>query len=143
MVIRKLRCIAYVLSVLFLFNCSSHQRGSLYDDLGGEAGIARIVDNFVTNIEYDPIIVEYFVGIDIDVFRQQLGSQLCQISDGPCIYKGDSMEEVHKGQSITAGHFNRTVDLLIQAMNDANIPYPTQNRLLQRLALLRDEIINK
>lgn len=143
MVVRALRGIAGVLSLLVLCNCSSHQHRLLYDELGGDVGIARIVDNFVTNIEYDPIIVEYFVGIDIEVFRRQLGSQLCQISDGPCIYEGDSMEEVHKGQGITAGHFNRTVDLLIQAMEQANIPYPTQNRLLQRLALLRDEIINK
>lgn len=140
------QCFRFFSSVMLVFSlssCVSHEQVSLYNELGGEEGIARIVDNFVTNIEYDAVIVEYFVGVDINVFRHQLTSQICQLSDGPCVYDGDSMEEVHKGQNISAAHFNRTVDLLTAAMAQVNIPYSTQNRLLQRLALLRNDIIHQ
>ena len=116
---------------------------TLYDDLGGKEGIAVVVDGFINEISYDQNIVKFFAQTDIKRLREKLEEQLCMVSDGPCEYTGDSMEDVHAGMQITTGEFNRVVELLQNAMNQAGVAYPVQNRLIKRLAPMRPEIIHR
>jgi hemoglobin len=51
------------------------------------------------------------------------------------------MEQVHSGMNITEADFNHGVDLFINAMNKADIPYMLQNRLLKAVAKTRDQMI--
>ena len=37
----------------------------------------------------------------------------------------------------------RVVELLVEAMEESGINYPTQNRVLAKLAPLRDQIMNR
>ncbi|MEC9313788.1 MAG: group 1 truncated hemoglobin, partial [Pseudomonadota bacterium] len=60
---------------------------------------------------------------------------------GPCTYSGDSMQQIHDGMAVTERDFNHLVDLLINAMYQADVPHPVQNQLLARLAPLRKDII--
>jgi hemoglobin len=114
---------------------------SVYAQLGGSKKIEEIVENFVVEIERDPIILAYFDGADINRFIDKLSEQICHRTGGPCEYSGDTMEQVHGGMNITEADFNRTVDLLINAMNKADIPHPLQNKVLRVLAPTRDEML--
>lgn len=136
MVMRCLLCIV----VLSCMGCVSTET-RLYEQLGGEAKIAEIVKNFVHEIEYDPTILTYFQGTDIDRFVQQFSEQLCDITGGPCSYRGDSMNNIHRGMQISEKDFNRTVELLITAMNNAAVPQSLQNQILSKLAPMRQYII--
>nr|WP_220100112.1 group 1 truncated hemoglobin [Alteromonas antoniana] len=115
----------------------------MYNDIGGEAKVAEIVDNFIYEIEYDPTILAYFEGSDIDRFRAKLIEQLCMVTGGPCSYSGDTMEQVHGGMNITETDFNRTVDLLINAMNKAGVSHRHQNQILAQLAPMRSQMLYK
>lgn len=128
---------AMTLSGCQLLNSSS----TLYDDLGGMPVIEKITDNFINEISYDQQIAQHFKDTKIDRFREKLIEQLCNVSDGPCQYSGDSMLDVHQKMNITEAEFNRTVDLLVNAMNQAGVPHRVQNRLLARLAPMRPDII--
>lgn len=114
---------------------------TLYDELGAEKGVARIVDNFINEISFDPVIVTHFEKTDQNRFRSKLIEQICEISNGPCRYTGDSMLESHRKMNISEAEFNRTVDLLITAMNKAGTPLTAQNRLLAHLKEMREDII--
>jgi len=116
---------------------------SLYDDLGGKDGIAEVVDGFINEISYDQNIVKFFAKTDIKRLRTTLEEQFCMVSDGPCEYTGDNMKDVHTGMNITTGEFNRVVELLQNAMTKADVPYPVQNRLIERLAPMRPDIIHR
>ena len=63
------------------------------------------------------------------------------VSGGGCQYTGDTMEQVHGGMNISEKDFNLTVDLLINAMDKANVPHPLQNRLLNKLAPMRSQML--
>ena len=128
--------------ILVLGGCASNSE-SLYDSLGGKPTVAEIVDNFIDEIQYDQTILPYFEGSDIDRFRRKLEEQICAVSNGPCTYTGDTMEQVHAGMAITERDFNRTVDLLINAMNKAGVSHRLQNRLLARLAPMREDMLYK
>ncbi len=114
---------------------------TLFDDLGGLPVIEKITDNFINEISYDQQIARHFQDTKIERFREKLIEQLCHVSDGPCAYSGDSMLEVHRKMNISEAEFNRTVDLLVNAMNQAGVPHRVQNRLLARLAPMRPDII--
>ncbi len=140
--IPMLRTIVAASMLVLLWGCQSLSSSrSLYDELGGMPVIEKITDNFIEEISFDQQIVKHFKESDIDRFREKLNEQLCNVSGGPCEYTGDSMVDVHTKMNITEAEFNRTVDLLISAMNKAGVAHRTQNKLLARLAPMRGDII--
>lgn len=126
---------------LSLTACVGSQQTTLYDKLGGESGIDKIVNNLVQNIGHDEQVFHYFAEANVKRFKKHLAWHLCDISDGPCSYTGDSMQQIHDGMEINERDFNHLVDLLIDAMYQADVPHPVQNQLLARLAPLRKDII--
>lgn len=129
-------------TLLALAGCQSlNTSATLYDELGGMPVIEKITDNFINEISFDQQIAAHFKETKIERFREKLIEQLCNVSGGPCKYTGDSMLDVHQKMNITEGEFNRTVDLLINAMNQAGVAHRTQNKLIARLAPMRPDII--
>lgn len=120
---------------------TSPKASSLYDELGGQAGIETIVSNFIYEIGFNEQIAAHFEETNLDRFYEKMVEHLCHISGGPCEYTGDTMIDVHTNMNITEAEFNAVVDILIQAMNRSKIPHRIQNKLLARLAPLRKEII--
>lgn len=121
--------------------CATTQQTTLYDQLGGAEGIENIVENFIQEIGNDAEILPYFAKSNVSRFREKITEHFCEISDGPCRYNGDNMVDIHVGMKINENHFNRTVDLLFNAMDKQGVPHRVQNQLIARLAPLRSEII--
>lgn len=116
---------------------------SLYRDLGEQPGITRIVEGMLLNIASDRRIARHFEDIDIVRLRDKLAEQICVEAGGPCTYSGDSMEESHKGQQLTPSDFNALVENLQDAMDQQGIAVTAQNRLLARLAPMREQVIDR
>jgi hemoglobin len=53
------------------------------------------------------------------------------------------MQQVHGGMNISEDMFNHGVDLFINAMNKADIPHTTQNKVLNTMLHTRDEMLYK
>lgn len=124
--------------------CASHstnQAKTVYEQIGGEKKIEEIVDNFITEIEFNPEIFPYFENSDVSRFREKLIEHLCMLTAGPCQYTGDTMVQVHAGMGITERHFNLGVDLFINAMDKANVSHPLQNKVIATMTHTRDDII--
>jgi hemoglobin len=134
-----------LLLCLLLGACAqpSPKDDSLYQQLGGEPGITRIVEGMLLRIAGDHRIVEHFQDIDIQRLRDKLIEQFCLEAGGPCVYTGDSMAQSHKGQGLTPSDFNALVENLQAAMTAEAVPIPAQNRLLARLAPMRGQVIDR
>jgi hemoglobin len=117
------------------------KNGSLYRDLGGGEGIARFVAAAVASAHSHPKIAVLFEDADDENLRQQLEDKICTLAGGPCTYEGLDMQEAHSGMEITEAEFDIFVELVIDAMEDAGIPHSARNRLLARLAPLREDVI--
>lgn len=116
---------------------------TLYDDLGGSAGVARLADAFISRLAENPLVVDTFADTDMDQFRRHLMDQLCELGDGGCVYEGRSMRESHEGLNIEPRQFNATVEDLMQAMDDVELPQGVQNRLLKLLAPMYGDIVEQ
>lgn len=140
-----LRSLCVALLALVLVGCAQQpvKDDSLYRDLGEKPGINRIVEGMLLNVAGDPRIAHFFARVDIVGLRDKLVDKFCVIAGGPCVYKGDSLEESHKGQNLSPSHFNALVENLQASMDSQGVPTPVQNRLLARLAALRGQVIEK
>ena len=129
-------------SLLLLSGCSQTPApDQLYQQLGTEQGLARIVDGLLKEIEQDQQIVHHFRDTDIERFRQLLIEQLCEISGGPCTYTGATMQESHTGFQITQADFDNLVRHLMTAMTAQNVTLPAQNQLLGLLAPMYGDVV--
>jgi hemoglobin len=115
---------------------------SLYRQLGGEAGLTRLMDDFMVRLLADPRMQPFFKNVDQQHVKAQLVAQFCEVSGGPCKLKGPTMKQVHDGQDITKAHFNALVEVLQQSMDAQGIAFGAQNRLLAQLAPMHREIVN-
>ena len=113
---------------------------SLYQELGGSDGLEQLVDRFIMEIAFDDRVFERFADSNVERFRDKITEHFCVLADGPCVYTGDSMIDTHAGMAISDAEFNAVVENLINALNANGTPIGTQNRLLARLAVLKDEI---
>ncbi len=116
---------------------------TLYEDLGGDEGVAAVVDQFLWNLADDERVNEYFVETNLERFRSKLIEYICQVSEGPCAYTGDDMARTHANMNVTASAFNVTVESLILAMESRNIPTGVQNRLLKALAVSYGDVVEE
>jgi len=133
----------FVLCVMLLFATPAFAQDTLFADLGGQAGIDKIVEASVDNYLADPRISKIFDESNMDRVRAQFKVQFCQIAGGPCEYKGHGMAEAHKGLRLTNAHFNAVVEDLQAAMDKVGIPFAVQNRFLARLAPMQRDVVTK
>lgn len=132
-----------VLFLLLLAACATSRPPRLYDALGGAPGIERLVDALSNEYHADPVLGPLFADADRDYFKARLGEQICAISDGGCEYTGLSMEEAHSGMDLSEAEFNTFVAASRRAMTRAGFAIGVQNRLLARLAPMREDVIHQ
>jgi len=131
-----------LLALVFLGGCSQTvAKDHLYQQLGGGAGLEKIVDGLLVEIEQDAQIVHHFRDTDIARFRKLLIEQLCELSGGPCKYTGASMQESHTGFKITQADFDNLVRHLMKVMTEQKISIPAQNQLLGMLAPMYGDVV--
>ena len=114
-----------------------------YQDLGGQAGIGAIVDEFVAIMVKDARVAATFDGVDMDRLHAKLAEQFCVAAGGPCQYTGKSMAEVHEDMKVNRAQFNASVEDLQLAMERRGVPSRVQNRLLARLAPTQRAIVTR
>ena len=115
---------------------------ALFQALGGKSGLQTLMDAFVAGLKADPRIGERFKDTQSSYLADQLVSQVCAATGGPCIYRGADMKSVHAGMEINKANFNALVEVLQATMDAQHIPFRTQNQLLAILAPMHRDVIN-
>lgn len=116
---------------------------SLYDDLGGLDSITRFTNRLVDLTFEDPRTAHQFKQTKKDRLAKLLVDQICDLSGGPCQYKGVNMKKSHIKLGITEAEFNALVEQLQQAMDEEGVPFHAQNRLLALLAPMKRDIVER
>ena len=137
--------VAFALATL-LAGCASLSpapQASLYERLGGQAGIEAITEAMLVRTADDPRIREDFAEADIVHLHTSLSEHLCSLTGGPCTYRGRDMRAAHAGLGLTEADFNALVENLVDAMTERGVPLGAQNDLLAILAPMRGEVIRQ
>jgi len=115
---------------------------TLYRQLGGQTGLVTLMDDFMVRLLADPRMGPFFKDTDQKHIKEELVTQFCEVSGGPCKRKGPDMKKAHAGIDVTKSNFNALVEVLQQSMDAQGIPFSAQNKLLAQLAPMHRDIIN-
>lgn len=115
---------------------------ALFRAFGGQAGLARLMDDFMVRLLADRRMHPFFKDVNQQQVKDQLAVQVCELTGGPCKLKGPGMRRVHDGIDISRADFNALVEVLQQSMDAQGIAFTDQNRLLAKLAPMHREIVN-
>lgn len=141
-----MRPLFFVFLALLVTACTANspvRKTTLYDDLGGKAGVDAIVDDVLNIYADDPRVAPFFANTNIPRFQRLFAEYLCRAADGGCGYSGGDMKESHTGLGITEKSFNAVVEGLQQAMDNNHVPMRAQNRLLAKLAPQYKDIVHQ
>ena len=115
---------------------------TLYKTFGEKPGLVVLMDDFMVRLMADPRTRPFFAPANRDHIKMELVEQFCQVTGGPCIYKGVDMKTSHANLDIRQSDFNALVEVLQQAMDARGIPFRAQNQLLAQLAPMHRDVIN-
>ncbi len=121
----------------------AHADDTLFNKLGGTAGITAIVKDAYTLILDDDRIKADFDNISREHLTMRLSELICQLTGGPCVYHGRPMGPAHEGLDLTRAKFNAVAEDLESAMDQHNVPYWTQNKLMALLAPMQRDIVTR
>ncbi len=118
----------------------------LYQRLGGNAGIAKVVDDGVGIVVADPQLAPYFaITIQsqerVDDLKANLVDLLGQTVGGPEVYTGLSMKATHIGMGITDDDFTKFLVDFTQALQDNGVSPDDQATIGAALESFRADIV--
>ena len=98
----------------------------VYERIGYQSGVETVVDYFLANVAGDDRVNGRFADTDMAQLRGHLIDQVCEATEGPCTYKGKSMQEAHAGMGITEAEFAIIAGHFAAAMEQATPTSPWQ-----------------
>ncbi|CAN5197800.1 hypothetical protein BH10PSE2_BH10PSE2_21670 [soil metagenome] len=116
---------------------------AMYEAFHGEAGVARIVDDFVDRNVADPRIAGIFAATDQVRLRRTLREQFCYILGGGCTYTGRDMASSHADMGAQSADMGALVENLQAAMSAEHVSFATQNRFLAKLAPMKRQVVTR
>ncbi len=114
---------------------------SLYERLGGRAGVTAIADTLIDRVSADPVLGRSFKDTKIRRIKDKLALQLCDLTGGPCHYDGDPMRQVHAGHHISQAEFYGMVEALRAILVERGVDLRSRNELLRLLAPMKRDVV--
>ncbi|WP_374943738.1 group 1 truncated hemoglobin [Sphingomonas sp.] len=109
----------------------------------GQAGVDRIVDDFIARNVDDARIGDIFKGQDFVRLHRVLKEHFCYVLGGGCAYTGRTMKDAHKDMGLQAADMGALVENLQAAMRAEGVPFAAQNRLLAKLAPIKRDVVER
>jgi hemoglobin len=136
---RKLLLTAAIASLAM--NGLARAEDALFTQIGGEAKLRATVDSLVEVMMEDERINFTFAQTDLTKFKGLLYDQICELTGGPCKYRGRDMATAHKNIDSTNQMFNALAEDLYIAFERQGVPYRLQNKVIALLAPMQKDIV--
>jgi hemoglobin len=116
------------------------QSQSLFQRIGGLPVLTKIVDESIDLVANSPRTKRSFDGIKLAPLKESIVMQLCKITDGGCIYEGETMLNSHRDAKISEAEFDAFVDIFREVLTKY-LPTREKNELLKILAPMKRDIV--
>jgi hemoglobin len=113
---------------------------SMYERVGGEAGLRAIIDDFVDRVVDDFMIGFFFRGVDRTRLKEMEFSHAAEHLGGPEPYRGRPLRAAHAKHRIMGGQFMRRKELLRQTLAAHAVDQDIIDAWLAHTESLRDVV---
>jgi hemoglobin len=148
----SLRRILPLFLVLLIVGCNEGQKPQpakrpLYERVGGEPVIVKVVDDFVAKYLANPKVQEEhkarFQKGDVAGLKKKLVDTIGQATGGPQKYAGKGIKAAHKGMGIGGTDFDLMLADLGKALDDNKVAPADRDELLGILGKMRPDVVEK
>jgi hemoglobin len=115
----------------------------LYEKIGGQATVEKVVDAFHKSVLADSSVSGYFAKTDMAKQRAHQIAFFTQILEGPKQYAGRPMDKTHTGMKLQQAQFDTIVKHLSAAMAASGVAADDASAAMTRVTALKDTILNK
>jgi hemoglobin len=122
---------------------------SLYARLGGVYAIATVVDQFIERLlvnktlNANPSIEAARQHVPKAGLKFQVTALVCQVTGGPCAYKGRDMRSAHAHLNITEREWQAMVADFVKTLDHFKVPKAEQQELLAIVGSTKPEIVTR
>ena len=116
---------------------------SLYEKIGGQPTIEKVVDDFHKRILADSTVSGFFNNTDMEKQRDRQIGFFSLIMGGPKDYKGRSMDETHTGMGLQQPHFDAITKHLANSMTSSGVSADDTKAAMEAVEKLKGSILNK
>ena len=116
---------------------------TLYDRLGGQDAITKVVDVFYEKVLADETVNQFFRETDMEKQRRHQSLFISWALGGPNQYSGKSMELAHKGMNLNDEHFGAIAIHLAASLRKFNVSDQDINEVLDKLTTMKNDILYK
>ena len=110
---------------------------TLYDQLGGEEKLRRIIDAFIDRVFDDRMIGFFFRNADKKRIKEMEFQLTARFLGADVEYQGRALDEVHAKHPIMGGQFMRRREILRGTLEDYDVPKEIRDAWLSHTESLR------
>jgi len=114
---------------------------TLYERLGGQPIMTKVVDETIDRAATDPRTSRSFKDVKLQHVKDMIVEQICSLTGGGCKYTGDPMDKVHVGLKNTEAEMDLVVQFLRDALEHNGVKDREKNELLRVLAPMKHDIV--
>lgn len=113
---------------------------SLYERVGGQAGVIRLVGDFYQRVLADPTLAPFFAHVPMDKLRKMQVEFFSSALNGPLLYSGQPLAHVHHGRGITKEHLRNFTGHLLATLESLNLSRQDVQGIYDRIAIDAGEV---
>ena len=122
-------------------NTAATTQMPLYERLGEEPGIRKIVNDVLGKNSSNPLIGYHFRNVDMDKLKQLVFEFFSMGTGGPHNYTGRDMLSAHTGMNITEEEWVSATDDTLWALDNNGVAQQEKNEVITILESLKGDIV--
>jgi hemoglobin len=115
---------------------------TLFDRVGGEETIARLVGVFYERVLADPELEPFFRNTSMEKQRHMQREFFAVALGGPIKYTGRPLGDAHRGLGIKPNHMTRFVGHLLDTLRSVGLEESETDEIISRINTYADDILS-
>jgi hemoglobin len=120
---------------------TTNEKKSLYERLGGESGVKKIVNDVLDKNLSNPLIGHHFQKTDMARLKQLVFEFFSMGTGGPHQYTGRDMRTSHAGLNITEEDFLSANEDTLEALEQNGIGEAEKNEVIAILNSMKEDVV--
>lgn len=116
---------------------------SLFEKLGGEKGIEKVVEVFYEKVLNDESVNQFFKETDMEKQKRHQTLFISWVTGGPNQYTGNSMEKAHEGMNLQEEHFSAIANHLSNSLRELNVSEADIDGVITKLLEMKEAILHR
>jgi len=115
---------------------------TLYERIGGEEAVARLVSDFYDRVLDDPELEPFFRYTPMEKLRTMQMEFFSAALDGPVNYSGRTIDAAHQGRGITTRQLTRFMDHLFTTIRFIHPNEQETDEMISRISMYADSVLD-